>query len=120
VTEFPKILGQGTTHAALMDLRRILETHRHYSPLEKTKRSRSRSERDVVRMHTCLEEAVGHVEFCPVPALRGIRENVVDPRKRCFVKPHVPVELSIVNNPAWKCCGVCLGNEEGRGCVMRV
>jgi len=56
---------------------------------------------DVVRVYSCLEKGVGHVQFTPDFPFRTVREYVIYAWEWVGVKNRVGIQDSVVIYPTW-------------------
>ena len=77
----------------------ITSTHRHYNPLIKTPRSSDSREVDVVRVDSCLEEGIGHVQFPKDFSPCAVSKNVVHAWQGEVVSYGVHVQFSVIIHP---------------------
>ncbi len=54
---------------------------------------------DIVQVHLCLEEHVGHIDLCPNLPLHTVCKNIIYAWEQMIIRYGVHIELLIIVDP---------------------
>lgn len=104
--------SQSIHYSTLLHRRGIFYSHGHYHPFVKPPRCIDSCQANIIRVHTCLEKAICHVDLPKYLSSCNVSEDVIYMGDRKTICDCVAVKLPVIIYPSWQDSGICFWNDK--------